>query len=214
MTLSRLAQPLMAISFAIPCFSMGNRMLAVWRDPMSVEQGRWVQLGVGVFVLEFILLHAGIFLGVVSMGNSGIPTLAGIALLVVFYGLFAAAISFAFKSRMLFMSFVGLVVGRMVAVIIGVSSQDKALFLAHAVLAMAIYFVLTFASVFLPWPRLGITEAVANEMRMPNSSGLWVDQPHRAIGPATVYFFLLGLLELGLMTWIDPSFFAPLATSH
>ena len=200
----RLAQPLMAISFAVPCFGMGMQMLRVWRDPMKYENGRWVQLGVGVFVLEFILLHAGIMIGAQSMDASSGISMLGTLLLTGFYALFAAAIAFAFKSRMLFMSFLSLVVGRFVGLMLGMSMDDKALFLAHSLVAMAIYFVLVFASVFLPWPRLGITEKVAADTRMPNSSGLWVDQPHRAIGPATVYFFLLGCIELLLMTWINP----------
>ena len=202
--LNDLAQPLMALSFAIPCFTMGFRLLSVWRDPMAVEQGRWVQLGVGVFVMEFILQHAGIMIGAATMGSAGGPSLGGTALLVGFYTLFAGAFALAFKSRMLFMSFVWVIVGRFVGVLIGVSNEDTTLFLAHSVLAMVIYFVLVIASVFLPWPRLGISEKVAADTRMPGTSGLWVEQPHRAIGPATVYFLLLGLAEIALMTWIDP----------
>jgi hypothetical protein len=203
--LHTLAQPLMALSFAAPCFSMGFQLLKVWRDPMAVEQGRWVRLGVGVFVLEFILLHAGIMLGAASMdASSGVFAAGGKLLLGGFYTLFAAAIAFAFKSRMLFMSFVWLVAGRFVAVLIGISHDDRQLFLAHSVVAMVIYFTLVMASVFLPWPRFGITDAIAAETRMANASGLWVEQPHRAIGPATVYFLLLGVVEVVLMTWVDP----------
>lgn len=205
-----IAQPLMALSFAIPCFTMGFRMLSVWRDPMAIEQGRWVRLGVGVFVMEFILLHAGIMIGAQAMDmSSGALSIGGAGLLVGFYTLFAGAFAFAFKSRMLFMSFVWVIVGRFVAVLIGVSNQDKALFLAHSVIAMMIYFALVIASVFLPWPRLGITEAIATQTRDPKASGLWVEQPHRAIGPATVYFLVLGIVEIALMTWVDPSRISP-----
>jgi len=194
----------MALAFAIPCFRMGFQLLAVWRNPMACENGRWVQLGVGVFVLEFILLHAGIFIGAVTMDAGGAAAILGTLGLAAFYTLFAAAIAWGFKSRMLFMSFLSLVVGRFVAVLLGISQDDTQLFMAHSLVAMAIYFVLVFASVFLPWPRLGITEAIAAQTRVPNASGLWVEQPHRAIGPATVYFLLLGLVEVLLMTWVDP----------
>jgi len=195
----------MALSFAAPCFSMGWQLLKVWRDPMSVENGRWVNLGIGVFVFEFILLHAGIMLGATTMdASSGIFASAGTFFLAGFYLLFAAVFAYAFKSRMLFMSFLWMVVGRFIAVMIGTSLEDRQLFMAHSIVAMGIYFPMVFASVFLPWPRLGITVAIAAQTRDPRASGLWVEQPHRAIGPATAYFFLLGAVEVLLMTWVDP----------
>jgi len=200
-----LAQVLMALSFAAPCFAMGTQLLKVWRDPMAVENGRWVNLGIGVFVFEFILLHAGIMLGAATMdASSGVMAVGGAVLLAFFYLLFAAAFAFAFKSRMLFMSFLWMVIGRFVAVMIGTSLADRQLFMAHSLVAMGIYFPMVFASVFLPWPRLGITKAIAAQTRDPKASGLWVEQPHRAIGPATVYFFMLGAVEVLVMTWVNP----------
>lgn len=70
--------------------------------------------------------------------------------------------------------------------------------------AMAIYFAMVVLSVLLPWPRLGITAEIADATRRPGESGTWVDEPHRAIGAATVYFLLLGVAEIALLTWIDP----------
>lgn len=200
----------MALSFAAPCFSMGLRLLEVWRNPMAVESGRWVRLGVGIFVLEFILLHAGIMLGAAAAGaSSGGARLLGTLGLTAVYALFAGAIALGFRSRMLFMSFLGMVAGRFVALVVGISNEDQGLLLAHAVLGMVLYFTMVMASVFLPWPRRGITEAIAAESRVPNSGGLWVEQPHRAIGPAAVYFLLLGTAEVLLMTWVDPRALVP-----
>ena len=205
-----LVQPLMAVSFAIPCFTMGFRLLQVWRDPMSLEEGRWVSLGIGVFVLEFILTHAGIFLGAHAMGaTSGSVGVFGFVLLVGFYALFAGAIALAFKSHMLFMSFLGLVVGRLAGMVIGMSNDDQALFMAHSVIAAVVYFVMVFASVFLPWPRRGITPEIAARSRTPGASGLWVEQPPRALGPAAVYLILLGVIEVLVMTWINPHSLTP-----
>lgn len=205
---TKLAQVVMALSFAAPCFGMGLRLLAVWRDPASVDEGRWVRLGVGIFVLEFIMLHAGIMMGAAAAAaDSAALRVGGMLGLTAFYAIFAAAIAFGFKSRMLFTSFLWMVGGRFAAMVIGISAADQALLLAHSVLAMLIYFPVVFASVILPWPRLGITDAVAEEARVPGSGGLWVEQPHRAIGPAAVYFLLLGPAEITLMTWVDPTGF-------
>lgn len=198
-------QPLMAAAFALPCFLMARHLWRVWRNPMAVEDGAWVRLGVGVFVMEFILVHAGILLAAAAEGaaTSG-GRLAGLLGLTAFYLVFALAISAAFGSRRLFEPFIWLIGSRYLALLIGVTAATERLLLAHAIMAMAIYFPLVILSVFLPWPRFGITAEVAAARRVPNSRGTWVDEPHRAIGAATVYYLLLGLAQIGVMSWIDP----------
>lgn len=113
----------MAIIFALPCFMMAARLLQVWSDPMSVEAGGWVRLGVGLFVMEFVLLQAGIFLAGLSVdarvhGAGWLPMLG----LTAFLGLFAAAVALAFRSRMLFFSFLWMVGWRFLALAIGISA--------------------------------------------------------------------------------------------
>lgn len=192
----------MAISFAVPSFAMGFKLLRVWRDPLSLDNGSWVRHGVGLFVMEFILLHAGVMLGGAAAASGG-GFDWGVLLLLGFYALFAGAFALAFRSTALFHSFLGVIGGRAIGSLLGISTESQALFLAHSLIGMGLYFFLVMTSVFLPWPRRGITEAIAAEQRVPGSSGLWVDQPHRAIGPAAVYYLLLGLAEVGLLTWID-----------
>jgi len=204
----RISQMVMAIAFAVPCFSMGLHLLRVWRQPMAVEGGRWVTLGVGVFVLEFILVHASVLLGALATAATGTGEriLATMAL-ATFYGLFVGAIALGFRSRMLLMSFVWLIVGRFVALAIGISEQDASLLAMRSAAAVALYVVLVMASIFLPVPRLGITPEIAAATRLPNASGVWIDEPHRAVAAATVYFLALGLFELTVMTWIDARHF-------
>jgi hypothetical protein len=74
---------------------------------------------------------------------------------------------------------------------------------------MVVYFAMVVASVFVPIPRFGITPDVASATRLAGASGVWIDHPHRAIGAATAYFFLPGVVELTLMTWIDTSALTP-----
>jgi hypothetical protein len=177
----------------------------VWRNPMAHDDGRWLRLSVGIFVLEFIMLAASLAIGGASMDTSlGDMAPLGIATLIVFFAVFAAAFAWGFKSRMLFMSFLGLVVGRVIGLLLGMSTDDKMLLQAHSLVAMGLYFVMVFASVILPWPRLGITREIADATRDPQASGQWVREPHRAIGAATVYYLLLAVLEVTVMTWIDP----------
>ena len=199
------AQLAMAVAFALPCFMMAWRLLRVWREPMAVEGGRWVGLGTGVFVLEFILLHAGVLLGGLAAQADGTWTRVGAtAGLAAFYGLFAVVIAAAFRSRMLLGSFLWLIGGRFVALAIGVAELDTLLLVARSGIGMALYVLLAIASVIVPVPRFGITAEVAAATRIPNAGGAWVEEPHRAIGAATVYFLLLGVAELALLSWVDP----------
>jgi hypothetical protein len=122
----------------------------------------------------------------------------------VLYGLFAGAIALAFQSRMLFHSFLWLIGGRYLALLLGVGAQATALLFAHSVVAFMIYFGMVVLSVLLPWPRFGISPEIAAATRVPDASGAWVDEPHRAIGAATVYFVLLAIAELALLSWMDP----------
>jgi len=198
----------MAVAFALPCFTTAAWLWTVWRRPMAIEGGRWVRVGMGVFVLEFILLGTGLYLATLGAGAESLGARVGASLGVLgVYGLFAAAIALSFQSPMLFGSFLWVVAGRFVALTVGISAAENDLLVAHAVLGALLYFAMVVASVFVPFPRLGITAAVAAATRQPHASGLWVDEPHRAIGAATVYFFLLGVLELALMTWVDPGAF-------
>jgi len=200
-------QVLVALGYAIPSFLMAARLWHVWRRPLEVEGGRWVSLGVGIFVLEFILLHAGTFLGgVMVASDSAAGRVGSILLLLLFYGLFVGALTIAFKSREFLTSFLALIGGRLLAILLGASQQDAELLMAHSIIGILIYMAMVVVSL-LPLPRFGITEQIADRFRMPGASGAWVDNPHRAIGAATLYFLLLGIAEIGLMTWIDPSRF-------
>jgi hypothetical protein len=116
----------------------------------------------------------------------------------------AVAFAFGFKSPMLFHSFLWLIGGRFLALLLGISGSATRLLMAHSVVAMMIYIGMVVLSVFLPWPRLGISTEIAARTRVPNASGIWIEEPHRAIGAATVYFVLLAIAELALLSWIDP----------
>ena len=49
---------------AVSCWWMAITLFRAWQTPMVVEEGRWVHLGVGIMVLEFILVHSGAMLPV------------------------------------------------------------------------------------------------------------------------------------------------------
>lgn len=202
--MSRLWQFLCAVSAALPCFIMGARLARVWKDPMSVESGRWVKLGVGILVLEVVLVHSGVACVALFGAREGgigrmLMSLGGLSLM---YLVFAGAIALAFKSRVLLESALLVMAGRGVAVLIGVT-QDQARFIAaQSLLAAGLYFAVVILSLF-PFPRLGMKEEVVRPLMKDAGEGHWVDKPHCAIGAATLYFFLLGALDLFVLSWVD-----------
>ena len=208
--LEQYLQPLVAISFAVPCFVMAVLLARVWRDPMSVNEGAWVKRGQGVFMIELILLISGFYIGVkmAETEDTGSRIFGLIGIMVV-YGFFAAAIARGFKSRELFHSFLWLMGGRLVAILLGASEKDAQLIAAHSIVGLGLYVVLTLTTTMKPLPKFGITEEIAERFRISGASGAWADEPNRAIGAATIYFFLLGLIDLALLSWIDPGLLVP-----
>jgi hypothetical protein len=51
-----------ALVGGVSCLSMAVTLYRTWQTPMAVEGGRWVSLGVGIMVLELLLVHSGVML--------------------------------------------------------------------------------------------------------------------------------------------------------
>jgi hypothetical protein len=185
------AAPITAVVYALPCFGMGLRLLHVWRKPLEVENGRWVQLGTGVILIEIILLLTGLVL-TVETEMSPVKTLFVMLIL----GFFALVITASFRSRMLLVSFLEVIGGRLVATLLGMTDDSSKLLESYYVLAFMIYMSSVAASIYLPFPRWGISQELAVRFRVPGARGIWVEDPHRAIGAGAIYFLLLGVATL------------------
>lgn len=189
------------------CWFMTGLFLMAWFWPLRLEHGAWVKLGVGVMVLEFISVHSGAFLNhffTTRLNASRILTLLGF---VGFYSLFGVAIALAFKSWWLLGSFALLMLGRIHSGITANDPMSKAINQRRTITSVVLYLLLTFATVFVPFPRGGITEEICREAWSGGGSGLWVDHPERALAMGAIYFLVLGWIEAR-----PPKKFAPLNT--
>jgi hypothetical protein len=192
-----------AVSASLPCFAMGWRLARVWKDPLAVEEGRWINLGVGIMVLEFVIVHSGVaFAGLIGSAEGTGRRLLGAGGLAVLYFIFAGTIALAFRSRLLLGTYLLIMGGRAIAVIVGASQGEARFIVAQSVTAIVLYFGAVILSLF-PLPRLGMTEEKVAPFRDPAASGHWIDKPHCAIGAGAVYFFLLGAADLFVLSWID-----------
>ena len=194
-------QPIAAVAGAIPCFMLSNTLFRVWRDPESVEEGRWVRFGVAILIMEFLVIHSGGMIG--GFGQGGSVNLATLFLFIVpMYVFFAWAISFSMGSKPLMWSFLALIAGRLTVVFFDSSGEGLDYMIQRTVVSLVIYFPLVFLSITDLLPKLGMADPKYARAIMANgTTGTWAEHPHRAIGAAAIYFFLLGIAELAYLSW-------------
>lgn len=203
------------LSAAIPCFFMSARLFKVWRNPLAVDGGRWVRFGVGIIVMEFLVVHSGSFSaagagwspedvayysGSVAADGTPLDIRAGLGLkavlfLALFYGLLAAIIAAKFRSLSLFTYFAFIMAGRLLAVAVPSFSEDTRYIVTRILMAIILYIGIVTLSL-LPMPRGGMKPDVISRLPDgPGDTGLW-NSPHQPIFAGAVYFFLLGCSEI------------------
>lgn len=191
-----------ALSSALPCLYLSWTLLRVWRDPMSVDSGSWVRFGVGLMVLEFVLLHSGAFIGGLAATKADFKHKTKLlGLLLFFYSLMVWAFAVSFDSTALIWIFAAVTIGRLVTAITASAEGEaaKALMAARSGIGIILYLLAVFASVMLPVPEWGITNAILADVYPDRGGGLWEVNPERAIAAAAGYFLLLGLAELFIL---------------
>lgn len=202
------------LAVAIPCFVMAWHFLRVWQDPLSVDGGRWVRLGVGIIAMEFIVAHSGIML-LAMIHQSG---WGGLMFGLFVYGALAAGFAVAFRSWVLLRDFLLITTGRLVSVGIFFQQGMDALAAIRSFMSLGLWMLMVFATMFGQFwiPRLGMTKENLRKVDFQagtqsdgsEMSGLWVESPHLAISAGFAYFLLLGILELAVIGSIVSSWHA------
>jgi hypothetical protein len=194
--LSRIIHAVGCLASAIPYLILVAVLTRSWLDPMSVDEGAWVPLAVGLMALEFILLHSGVFMGTVAFQAKSVARRYGLfALLAGFYGIFAVAFSLVTGSWEVVEIFGFLMAGRLVTLMVA-TGEGKQQLIARSAAGIATYIPIVFLTVFVPFPKLGVTAAVLSEVYPDRGGGIWEQHPERAIAGAILYFGVMGLFEL------------------
>lgn len=187
----------MRLLAALPDFALAIAALLTWIDP-SILGEEWAGYFLTLMLLEFIVVHSAAFLGSVAFSDAPRRHRVKLTLgLAGFYTLFGAAIAFGAKAWWPLLAFWGLIVNRLLGILFGTvpSGHEREAMQASWVVGALSYLVGAFATVLLPLPELG----VRREMLGPigdDSGGLWVDEPHRVMAFAFLYFTLAGLYAL------------------
>jgi hypothetical protein len=185
-----------ALSSAVPCFYLSWVLFNVWRDPMAWDDGNWVRLGVGLLLLEFVLLHSGAFISSIIAGKQQVKQrLKLLAGLMLFYTILVWGFAKSVDSTQLLWVFGGVSLGRLVTALTNAGEGSRAM-MERSGFGVVIYLLVTCGTVFIDVPEWGISNSVLADVYPDRGSGLWERDPERAIAGAAVYFFLFGLAEL------------------
>lgn len=177
------------------CWLMAGMFVTAWWWPRELENGRWVKLGVGVMVLEFILIHSGAVLNHIMTQQAGWDRTKTLLGLTAFYSIFALGIAFGFKSWWLLGTFALVMSGRLWSVFAGMTEMDRAIGQRRIIASALLFLGLTFATIVIPMPPGGITPGLLREVWPDRGSGLWETHPQQALAMGVVYFLVLGWVE-------------------
>ncbi len=174
--------------------------MALWVAPARFGAAaiRYVVL---LMIIEFIVVHSAAFMGKVALGPGGrAGRTLRIILLGAGYSVFVAAFCLAFRAWWPLPAFWLLVLNRLAGALLhkGEADAARALGLSWAA-AIVAYIAAALLSKELPIPRLGVSPDIVAAARLPGSgvpgSSVWIEEPHRVLAAAALYFTLMACWE-------------------
>jgi Kef-type K+ transport system membrane component KefB len=161
---------------------------------MTWDGGRWVPYGVGLLLMEFLILHsAGMTCGIMAEKKTRGEKYKMLAGLFIMYCVMGIGFAASTDSPSLLVMLIAIMVGRFVTVITG--EQDQGLHKRTAYGVM-LYLACAAGTVFIAVPEMGITREVLAEVYPSRGGGVWERYPQRPIVAGAVYFGVMGILEL------------------
>jgi hypothetical protein len=184
---------------ALPDAAMAGLYLWCWIAPLALNQNLVAFLALALLI-EFVVIQAGPFLGKVVYGEAmGLDRGQRVKTAVVLgavYLSFAGLAAASFESWYPFVAFVWLFGVKVFAAVLGSdrAATGRERETTIMLLSIAYFFVANFAAIYLPFPKLGITEDGA-------AYGLygqdeWSNFPYEAIAAGFLYFSALALTRL------------------
>lgn len=195
---SRLA----AFLASLPDFALAAVACITWVSPATLGEEK-VAWFLGLMLLEFIVVHSAAFLGSIALSDAPKPKRLLHALgLSVFYTLFAAGFALGMKHWWPLAAFWGLTANRLLGIALGQAPKGKERELMQASWATGAvaYLFGAFLTVLAPIPKFGVRPEMLGAAGE-DSGGLWIDEPHRVVAFAVVYFTLIGLFTLFGHRW-------------
>ena len=180
------------------CWYVAFVLFSAWWYPLSGENYVWIRLGVAVIVLEFILVHSGVFMAAALASPSRAARVKGLLALTAFYSLFAIGIAVGSKTQAVLWVFGCIMFSRILSAISGGPEQASDV-MGRSALSAILYLLLAFMSVLVPFPQGGLNSEVLARYYADRGRGLWEQAPQQALAMGVLYFFILGLCEVTLI---------------
>jgi hypothetical protein len=189
---------LMGLLSILSCWYMAFRFYGAWWNPLDGDNGTWIQFGIGIMVMEFLVVHSGGLLAgaSASKANTKKQRFGLLTALIVFYFGFAFVLASAFHSKPLFYSFATIMFCRLVTGFFAVSEQNSSAVTQRSVTSALFYMIVLFLSVAIPFPEGGLTNRVLAHFHIERGEAVWNREPQRAMAAGMIYFFLMGVYEL------------------
>ncbi|MES9991914.1 MAG: hypothetical protein ABW098_08170 [Candidatus Thiodiazotropha sp.] len=183
------------LSEVVPDLVTAGLCLAVWIVPERFDTG-FITTMMLVMVIEFLVIHATIIVPILALFMperlGGIYT--GLIAGSLFYLAFAAGGSLAIDSWWPTVAFGWLLASRYLLPLLGIGGdEDENIRLW--IFSTFMWLLLLFATLLLPIPDLEFHTSIAAGLGG-SASGIWVDEPHRMLAFALLYFTSLALFKI------------------
>lgn len=189
---------------ALPDTVTASVFLTLWIRPLAFGV-HGVRNGMLVMIVEFVLIHATIFLPIalavlVSGFKSRARGVAAVAVLVAIYLFFIVALSAAFQSWWPFIAFTWLLLGKAgLPIVEATGADDGGHEVAVWLVSVLTYIIGGLLITVLPLPQFGFADIEHGVLGLPSgASGIWIDEPYRVMAFGALYFYLLAWTKWSL----------------
>lgn len=181
---------------AAPDLLIATVYLTTWISPRLFGDDT-VQHLLFIILFEFIILHSASVLVAVLLGGFGDKKGSGCLVVIsLFYLVFAVGFSVVIKAWWPVVAIVALTANRVQT--LWQKPRDNRRTRTHVIVTWALtfgfYFFLFIAVNLIPWPRLGIDDAIVDAL-MAQGSGSLVEAPQTALALGLIYYGGVGLAE-------------------
>lgn len=185
----------LALFGGVPLFIVAATLLLIWLEPRTVADGQWLKLAAMMILIEFLLLHSGAFMAVGPVVcRKPWQQVAWFSAFTAFYGLFFAGVSAYIGRTQVGWMLAAVLLSRLLTLILLRDRRGTILMLQRSAVGMVIL-LLTMFICLIPFPDLGISEALRAEAFGPAEDAL-SEHPERFIAWGLAYFLIMGAIEL------------------
>jgi hypothetical protein len=188
---------------AASCWWLAANLYRSWQTPLAVENGRWVPLGVGIMLMEFVVVHSGVMLAMPmskEAWGSGrrrrFSRRTSLILMSVTYVALATAIAASLKSLELFLMFSGIIISRWAGLLIDSDTARDQQF-NRSLLSFLLFLIAVILAFVVKFPPGGLTPMILRRL----GAGANAQQ---ALAAGVIYFGLSGVVEATGPFWQRP----------